>query len=218
MEDAYHSLSIEGFQVTEQLIERVRAGDWDPDDQESDRQNRDALAARGYWQAHRIVLESVSRVLQGGNPGAIVKDAHQEWYRAMFQPLVTAGLIRPGDLAGYRNTAVFLRSSRHVPPRSELVPAAMDSLCELLEAEPEPSVRAVLGHWLLGYIHPYPDGNGRLARFLMNVMLASGGYPWMIIRIEGRSNYMSALEVASTENDIGPFTTFIAGCMTRSGD
>jgi hypothetical protein len=28
------------------------------------------------------------------------------------------------------------------------------------EKETEPSVRAVLGHWLFGYIHPYPDGNG----------------------------------------------------------
>jgi hypothetical protein len=44
-----------------------------------------------------------------------------------------------------------------------------------IEAEREPSVRAVLGDWLFGYIHPYPDGNGRMARFLMNVLMASGG-------------------------------------------
>jgi hypothetical protein len=49
----------------------------------------------------------------------------------------------------------------------------------------EHGVRVVLGHWLLGYIHPYPDGNGRMARFLMNAMLASGGYPWTVIRVEG---------------------------------
>ncbi|WP_211256169.1 Fic family protein [Edaphobacter aggregans] len=48
-------------------------------------------------------------------------------------------------------------------------------LFNLIEAEPEPSVRAVLGHCLFGYIHPYSDGNGRKARFLMNVLLASGG-------------------------------------------
>jgi Fic family protein len=41
-------------------------------------------------------------------------------------------------------------------------------------------VRAVRGHWSFGYIHPYPDGSGRTARFLMNVMLASGGYLWTI--------------------------------------
>jgi len=48
-----------------------------------------------------------------------------------------------------------------------------------------PGVRAVLGRWLFGYIHPYPDGNGRMARFVMNAMLASGGYPWTVTAFIG---------------------------------
>lgn len=47
--DAYHSLSIEGYSVSPELIERVRAGNWDTDKHDADRQSRDALAARGYW-------------------------------------------------------------------------------------------------------------------------------------------------------------------------
>jgi Fic family protein len=43
------------------------------------------------------------------------------------------------------------------------------------------SVRVVLGHFVFVYIHPYIDGNGRMGRFLMNLMLASGGYPWAVI-------------------------------------
>lgn len=96
-------------------------------------------------------------------------------------PCVVAGLIKPGALAGYRNGAVYLGTSRDVPPRWEAVRDAMPVLFDLIEQEPEPSVRAVLAHWLLGYIHPYPDGNGRMARFMMNAMLASGGYPWTVI-------------------------------------
>jgi hypothetical protein len=80
---------------------------------------------------------------------------------------------------------------------------------DLLENEPEASARAVLGHWLFGYIHPYPDGNGRMARFLMNVMLASGGYPWTVIRLRDRKAYLAALDSASIETNIGPFTTLI---------
>ena len=74
----------------------------------------------------------------------------------------------------------------------------------------------MLGHWLFGYIHPYPDGNGRMARFLMNVMLASGGYPWTVIRVEHRDAYMKALESASIDQDIKPFAKFMASRVRRA--
>jgi fido (protein-threonine AMPylation protein) len=208
--DAYHSLSIEGYSVSGALIEKVRQGDWNPDRDERDRRDRDALAARGYWQAFQVVKNSVSQVLGGKNAGALARAAHKEWYAELFQPFVTAGLLRPGDLAGYRKNAVYLRTSRYVPPRWEAVRDAMPAYFELLKTETEPSVRAVLGHWLFGYIHPYPDGNGRMARFLMNVMLASGGYPWTVIRLRDRKNYLSALDQASIEGDLKPFTALLS--------
>ncbi|MEX2260416.1 MAG: Fic family protein [Bryobacteraceae bacterium] len=208
--DAYHSLSIEGYTVTPALIERVRAGNWDPDKHDADRQSRDALAARGYWQAFQVVKANVSEIINGANPGSLVRNSHREWYRELFQPCVAAGLIAPGDLAGYRNDAVYLRTSRYVPPRWEAVRDAVPALFDLLASEPEPGVRAVLGHWMFGYIHPYPDGNGRMARFLMNALLASGGYPWTVIRVEDRMSYLTALDSASVDADIVPFATFIA--------
>jgi Fic family protein len=113
-------------------------------------------------------------------------------------------------MAGYRNDAVYLRTSRYVPPRWEAVRDAMPALFDLLENEPEASVRAVLGHWLFGYVHPYPDGNGRMARFLMNAMLASGGYPWTVIRVEDRTAYLSALDSASIALDIASFAKYVA--------
>ena len=208
--DAYHSLSIEGYSVTPEIIERVRKGDWNPEIDEADRKNRDAPAARGYWQAFKVVKESVSAVLGGANPGGRARADHKEWYGELFQPCVTAGLFKPSDLAGYRNNAVYLRTSRYAPPRWEAVRDAMPALFDLLEKEAEPSVRAVLGHWLFGYIHPYPDGNGRMARFVMNVMLASGGYPWTVIRMRDRKAYLAALDRASIDMHIKPFTTLIA--------
>ena len=207
--DAYHSLSIEGYTVTPALVERVRHGGWDPERNAGDRRNRDALAARGYWQAFQLVRKGVAKVIARENGTALVRTEHNDWYRELFQPSVTAGLLEAGSLAGYRNAPVFLRGSRYVPPRWEAVRDAMPAFFDLLEKEPEPAVRAVLGHWLFGYIHPYSDGNGRMARFLMNVMLASGGYPWTVIRIRDRKAYLSALDTASIEMDIHPFATFI---------
>ena len=87
----------------------------------------------------------------------------------------------------------------------EAIADGMETLFKRLENEDSAAVRAVLGHWLLGYIHPYPDGNGRMARFLMNAMFASGGYPWTVIDVEHRAAYMSALESASVGGDIVPF-------------
>ena len=208
--DAYHSLSIEGYSVTPALIDRVQRGDWDPDHHDADRKNRDALAARGYWQAFQNVKGSIAEIIAGANAGALVRTAHKNWYGELFQPCVAAGLIPASALAGYRNDAVYLRTSRYVPPRWEAVRDAMPALFDLLEREAEPGVRAVLGHWLFGYIHPYPDGNGRMARFVMNAMLASGGYPWTVIRVEDRDAYLAALDRASIDADIAPFTSFIA--------
>lgn len=208
--DAYHSLSIEGYSVSADLIERVRAGNWDPDHHDADRQSRDALAARGYWQAFHIVQTNLGEVIAGASPGHLVRTAHRDWYRELFQPCIGAGLIPPSALAGYRNEPVYLRTSRYVPPRWEAVRDAMPALFDLLDAESEPGVRAVLGHWLFGYVHPYPDGNGRMARFVMNAMLASGGYPWTVVRVEDRSAYLAALDRASIDLDIAPFAQFIA--------
>lgn len=214
--DAYHSLSIEGYRVTPELVKRVQSGNWDPDKRAADRQSRDALAARGYWQAFQLVRKTVKEVIKGDDPVDLVSATYRDWYRELFQPCVGAGLIDASVLAGYRNEAVFLRRSRHVPPRWEAVRDAMPALFDLLRQETEPSVRAVLGHWLFGYIHPYPDGNGRMARFLMNALLATGGYPWTVIRVDDRDAYLAALEQASTEADIRPFAGFVAERVERS--
>jgi Fic family protein len=92
----------------------------------------------------------------------------------------------------------------------------MPALFDLVDNEPEPAVRAVLGHWLFGYVHPFPDGNGRIARFLMNVQLATGGYPWTVIRVEDKAAYLETLETASTESNVRPFAKFIAHQMRRT--
>ncbi len=208
--DAYHSLSIEGYQVSAELIERVRSGAWRPEQNEADRESRNAMAARGYWQAFTAVKRSVTAILEGAPAAGRVQEDHGEWYRELFQPSVAVGLLAPAALAGYRNDFVFLKTSRYVPPRWEAVRDAMPTLFELLVAEQEPAVRAVLGHWLIGYIHPYMDGNGRIARFVMNAMLAEGGYPWVVIRLEQRSRYLAALDRASLELDIRPFAELVA--------
>jgi Fic/DOC family len=213
--DAYHSLSIEGYRVSEELIERVRSGNWNPDGVKADGANKDALAARGYWQAFRLVERSIGKVLKGENAGAVVERDHVDWYRELFGPSVAAGILKARDLAGYRNGAVYIRKSMHVPPRQDAVRDLMPAYFELLADEDEPAVRAVLGHWVFVYIHPYFDGNGRMGRFLMNTLMAAGGYPWTIIPVDRRNQYMASLEAASVEQNIEVFARFLATLVSR---
>jgi hypothetical protein len=214
--DAYHSLSIEKYKVTPELIERVRSGLWNLADNEEDRKQRDAMATKGYLDAFKSVENSLRRILAGENAGTVVDQDHGDWYLKLFGPSVTSGILNAADLAGYRNHQVYIGNSMHTPINRDAVRDAMPVLFELLEAEPEAAVRAVLGHFIFVFIHPYMDGNGRMGRFLMNAMLASGGYPWTVIPVEQRERYMQALEDASVRQNIVPFATFLGYLVDES--
>lgn len=214
--DAYHSLSIEKYKVTPELIERVKEGIWDIKSNDDDHQQRDAMAARGYYNAFKAVEVSIDRILSGENPGKVLDKDHGVWYRELFGPSVSAGILKASDLAGYRNHQVYIGGSMHTPLNREAIRDAMPVLFELLGAEKEASVRAVLGHFVFVFIHPYMDGNGRMGRFIMNAMLASGGYPWTVIPVEQRDAYMQALEKASVKGNIEPFAQFLGHLVAQA--
>jgi fido (protein-threonine AMPylation protein) len=211
--DAYNSLSIEGYQVDEELIERVQSNQWNPDFESHDLETRNTLAARGYYEAFLEVEKSILKLWQGRNPGEIIESDLKKWYQTLFAPNVRAGLLRKEEILGYRKHPVYIRNSRHIPLPQEALVDAMETLFECLKHEEHPAVRAVLGHYIFVYIHPYPDGNGRIGRFLMNVMFASGGYPWTIVEVKNRARYIAALETAGVDQDIEPFAKFIAESM-----
>ena len=214
--DAYNSLSIEGYKVTPELIARIRDGEWNPEGNPDDKQQIDAMAAKGYLEAFKVVKSSIGDILGGQKASAVVHRDLQKWYRALFSPSVDAGLLQPYHLAGYRNAPVYINGSRHVPPSSTAVVDTMEALFDLFHQESNAAVRAVLGHFIFVYIHPYRDGNGRIGRFLMNTMLAAGGYPWTVSRVSRKDEYLQALETASVGGDIRRFAKFIVDEMEIS--
>ncbi len=212
--DAYNSLSIEGYMVSKSLIEKIKSGNWNPDQNESDFQQRNALAAKGYYLAFLAIKESINNVLNGLDVITVIQRDLSKWYQALFSPAVEAGFIDPVHLAGYRNDRVYIRHSLHVPPPKEAVLDCMEAFFTCLKNEDIPIVRAVLGHFIFVFIHPYMDGNGRIGRFIMNTLWIAAGYPWTIVRLESRKKYLQSLEAASVNKDIIPFTTFLAEEMS----
>jgi Fic family protein len=79
-----------------------------------------------------------------------------------------------------------------------------------------PLKKAAEFHYRFVAIHPFDDGNGRMARLLMNLILMKAGYPPCIIRNENRRRYLEALELADFEGRTETFIDFIKDEMESS--
>jgi hypothetical protein len=137
-----------GYRVTPSLIERVRSGTWDPEADEGDREQRNAIAGAGLLADLSGCAEKPRQNSEGINPGEVADADHGTWYRELFAPSVTIGLLKPVNLAGYRNGQVYIRKSTHVPLNRDAVRDTMLAFFDLLREEPHSAVRVVLGHFI----------------------------------------------------------------------
>ncbi|WFN33458.1 Fic family protein [Methanogenium sp. S4BF] len=109
----------------------------------------------------------------------------------------------------------------HTPPEYTEVPGLIDALCRFANATDDddagtfihPIVRGIILHFLIGYIHPFEDGNGRTARSIFYWYVLSQGY-WLfeympISRVILRSKKDYALAYLHTEYDEMDLTYFI---------
>ena len=143
----------------------------------------------------------------------MLEQSYSDWNLALFGPGVAAGIIKQADLAGYRSGPVYIRQSMYTPPDHGAVRDMMPAFFDLLAEKENAAVRVVLEHFIFVYIHPYFDGNGRIGRFIMNLMMAAGGYPWTVVPVERRNEYTQALEAASVHQNIVPFAEFLASLL-----
>lgn len=75
-----------------------------------------------------------------------------------------------------------------------------------------PIVIAATFHYRFIRIHPFDDGNGRMARLLMNMILIKHGYTVAVVPIGERDQYIGMLEQADKTEDLAEFITYIAHC------
>lgn len=96
----------------------------------------------------------------------------------------------------FRDGAVRIKGSSHVPPNAAKVSLLVDELVKEANSLDDPIARAARLHHGLANIHPFYDGNGRVARLAMNFSLMAGGFPPVSISQEQRHSYYEALEAA----------------------
>jgi Fic family protein len=111
-----------------------------------------------------------------------------------IQKLHYQTLIDQQQMSGvYRNYNVMIRG--HRPTTYEKVPYKM---LQLVESKPpahaHPIENIAFFHLRLEKIHPFGDGNGRVGRLLINLMLEEAGFPPVVFRLEDKQRYYEALE------------------------
>ena len=125
--------------------------------------------------------------------------------------------IDPSQAGKFRTVPVFISGSHYPLPLPEQIPVLMDKFLvwyQQNETELHPLELAALAHQKFVFIHPFVDGNGRVARLLMNLVLLRFGYPITIIPPILRLEYIAALEKAHRNPD--GFIQFIIARETET--
>ena len=107
--------------------------------------------------------------------------------------------IDPSQAGKFRTVPVFISGSHYPLPSAEQIPKLLDEFLAWYRQHEfllHPLELAALAHQKFVFIHPFVDGNGRVARLLMNLVLLRFGYPITIIPPILRLEYITALEKA----------------------
>ncbi|AMR26304.1 hypothetical protein A0257_03795 [Hymenobacter psoromatis] len=126
----------------------------------------------------------------------------------------TRKLIQPGRYKSSPNNVLTTTGEMFYFASPEETPARMTDLVDWYrQQEPTPALPPVAlaaeFHYRFVRIHPFDDGNGRMARLLMNLILLRHGYPMTVIKAADRNRYLAALAAADAD-EFEPFLSFIA--------
>jgi Fic family protein len=128
--------------------------------------------------------------------------------------------IEVGKYKTHPNHVITVTGETHYFATPEETPAKMQELIEWFRKEKEksginPVILASLFHYRFISIHPFDDGNGRVARIIMNFILMQFGFPPAIIKTEDKENYYAVLRLADADQ-LEPFIEYIAENLVRS--
>jgi Fic family protein len=128
--------------------------------------------------------------------------------------IVTIGIL---ERAGkYRTKNVRITGAIKTPPDWSKVIGLLDELINKInQSNMHPIETVAFFHHKFVEIHPFIDGNGRVARLLTNLYLITKGYPVIVLKTEDRRKYYKFLKSAD-KGDLSSFVNFIAKAVDES--
>jgi len=210
--NTYYSNLIEGHDTRPRDIERALAQDFDQDETRRNLQLEAAAHVRVQANIDRMAAED--RLPEPASQ-AFIRRLHREFYLDAPEPMrrVTGAgrsfLMSPGEWRSAPQHDVAV--GRHLPPSSARVAAFMAyfearyQFATLGKAERILAIPAA--HHRFNFIHPFPDGNGRVSRLMSHAMAIEAGIGahglWSISRglargLESRADYKQMLDRADT--------------------
>jgi Fic family protein len=122
--------------------------------------------------------------------------------------IVTKGILE--ESVKYRTENVRITGSKTSPPSYlKIIKLMEEYISNIRELKLNSIKKATFIHHELVRIHPFLDGNGRVARLITNLYLMKQGYPPIVLKKEDRRKYYRVLQRAD-DGDLSPFTNFIA--------
>ncbi len=167
---------------------------------------KDYLEAKNHADAFRYILDVLSK------KKAITQDDILKIHAIVLKGIDDAFAGR------YRNIRVRIKGSSVVLPNPMKVPDLMADFEKYLQTEKDVITRAIMGHFKFVSIHPFVDGNGRMGRLLMNLILLQNGLWPIIIRPRDRKKYISSIEKGQLTQDTTTYEEFMYKALERSLD
>ncbi len=149
---------------------------------------------------------------------SLKKEISEELIKKLHELILTK--IYDEAKGKYRTENVRILGAIKSPPQAAKVHGLMKQFAEYAKTNPEKlnTVEfAAMLHYKLVEIHPFIDGNGRVSRLLMNLLLMKHGYPITIVLKTDRKKYYDTLKEADKGNPT-PIIDFIGYCVNRSLD
>ena len=134
--------------------------------------------------------------------------------------IIMKDVMKEKEIGKYRTGEVRIRGSKHVPPPAYDVPMLIEELLKTINDNPDDfttmELAAVTLHRFV-HIHPFYDGNGRVARLLTNLVLMRKRYLPIIIPKIDRAKYLRCLERADA-GDYRPLVNLLAQYVIKHLD